>query len=125
MLFSAAYKEGTDCSRFWRLPGLTLLTSHYALEETRRHLMGEQLDRLAFLLAKLQVVEEPPVQILPAGVRLPEKDVPILAAAIQARATHLITGDLRDFGAYMGRRIGGVLILRPRGYFERSRRRRR
>jgi hypothetical protein len=32
---------------------------------------------------------------LPEGVSLPEKDVPILLAAIEARATHLLTGDLR------------------------------
>ena len=44
------------------------------------------------------------------------------AAAIANRATHLITGDRRDFGAYFGKQLGGVLILPPRDYFESRRR---
>jgi len=42
---------------------------------------------------------------LPGGIALPEKDRPILLAAIEARATHLITGDKRLFGKYFGKRI--------------------
>jgi hypothetical protein len=53
---------------------------------------------------------------LPTGVRLPEKDVPILLAAIQAQATHLITGDVHRFGAYFGKRVAGVLISSPGEY---------
>jgi hypothetical protein len=45
---------------------------------------------------------------------MPDKDLPILRAALAGRATHLITGDQRDFGQYSGRRLGGVLVLRPR-----------
>ena len=39
----------------------------------------------------------------PHALALPEKDQPIWAAAQAARATHLLTGDLRDFGAHMNR----------------------
>jgi hypothetical protein len=53
---------------------------------------------------------------LPQGIALPEKDAPILAAAMAAGATHLITGDRRDFGAHYGKTIGGVLVLPPRDY---------
>jgi hypothetical protein len=45
--------------------------------------------------------------------------MPILLAAIASGATHLITGDLRDFKTLFGRKIGGVLVLRPRDYLER------
>lgn len=66
---------------------------------------------------------------LPADVRLPEKDQPILQAAIHARATHLLTGDKQHFGGYFGRKLGGALVLPPAEYFrlfeaERSRRKR-
>jgi hypothetical protein len=37
-----------------------------------------------------------------------------------AGATHLLTGDLRDFGHLLGRRVGGVKIQTP-GNFLRSR----
>ena len=45
---------------------------------------------------------------LPEGVSLPEKDVPILLAAIEARATHPLTGNLRHFGSYFGKRVEGI-----------------
>jgi hypothetical protein len=32
---------------------------------------------------------------------LPAKDEPIWAAALAAKASHLLTGDLRDFGPHM------------------------
>jgi hypothetical protein len=43
---------------------------------------------------------------------LPDKDQPIWAAAHAARATHLLTGDLKDFGPHMNRpaATGGVVI---------------
>lgn len=50
---------------------------------------------------------------LPPGVALPDNDVPILQAAIELHATHLITGDARAFGRYYGRSIGGVKIVKP------------
>ena len=46
-------------------------------------------------------------------VELREKDWPILAGALAASATHLITGDKRDFGRYFGSDILGVRILPP------------
>jgi len=53
-------------------------------------------------------------------VLLPDKDVPILLAAIEARATHLITGDLRHFGPYFGKKIQGILVLPPRNYLKKA-----
>ena len=44
---------------------------------------------------------------------LPEEDRPILEAAIHCKATHLLTGDIKDFGPFMNHPglTGGVLIL--------------
>jgi uncharacterized protein len=53
---------------------------------------------------------------LPAGVFLPQKDAPILLAAIAARATHLITGDLRHFGPFFGKELAGIAIYSPADY---------
>jgi hypothetical protein len=55
------------------------------------------------------------------GVQLPEKDWPIVAGALAARATHLITGDLPLFGSHFGKQSFGVLVLPPAAYL-RSRR---
>jgi hypothetical protein len=54
---------------------------------------------------------------------LDPKDRPILLAAIHGKAEYLLTGDARYFGHLYGKRIEGILVLRPAQYFERRRRR--
>jgi predicted nucleic acid-binding protein len=120
VLLSAAYREAAGLLALWQLAGATLMTSGYAAEEARRNLDSEeQRARLAGLLARLDVVPESAGTPLPDGVRLPEKDQPILRAAIACSATHLLTGDWRDFGRWIGHRIGQVRIQTP-GEFLRS-----
>ena len=58
---------------------------------------------------------------VPAGLALQEDDVPILRAAVAMGASHLLTGDLRHFGALMGTRVSGVVVLRPSAYLGRRR----
>ena len=43
-------------------------------------------------------------------------DQPILLAAIDGGATHLLTCDREHFGVYYRQEIGGVLILPPAEY---------
>jgi predicted nucleic acid-binding protein len=113
VLFSAAYREVTGLTRLWELQGAELVTSAYAAEEARRNLASaDQRARLEDLLARTRIVPESNAPV-PAGVLLPEKDHPILKAAIAAGATHLVTGDVKDFGRYFGRRIAGVRFVTP------------
>ena len=113
VLFSAAYREKAGLTRLWNLPRTELITSAYAAEEARRNLTSaDQLARLEDLLARTLIVPESDTP-MPAGVRLPEKDHPIFKAAIAANATHLVTGDVKDFGPYFGRRIAGILVVTP------------
>jgi predicted nucleic acid-binding protein len=114
VLFSAAYQRVAGLHRLWKLSELLLLTSPYALEEARRNLgETEQRERLARLVKTVEITPEALGGSLPPGVELPEKDAPILLAAIESRATHLLTGDVRDFGGLFGKRLGGVLVLTP------------
>jgi len=55
-----------------------------------------------------------PFSVADLEVELPLKDVPILGGAIAGHATHLLTGDERDFGKYWGKTIQGVKIVSPR-----------
>jgi predicted nucleic acid-binding protein len=123
VLFSAAYRPDAGLRRLWTLPDTHLLTSAYAITEARRNLTtAKQRAALHELLVSVQVVAPSSQPLSPSvAAELPEKDRPILAAAIGARATHLLTGDVQDFGMYYGQTIEGVLILRPAVYF-RSRR---
>ena len=120
ILFSAAYRPDAGVTRLWLLADPVLLTSDYAIEETRRNLSEpDQLKRLNELLRSVE--SSPAASLDPAmraDIELREKDWPILGGAVAARATHLITGDLKDFGPYFGAKLLGVMILRPAEYLK-------
>ena len=119
VLFSAAYRTNAGLARLWQLERVELMTSDYAAQEAALNLTEkDQHARLAKLLEKVRMITE--VAPLPPGVQLPKKDQPILQAALQARATHLLTGDKEHFGPYFGHHLGGVLVLPPAKYFERQ-----
>jgi predicted nucleic acid-binding protein len=118
VLFSTAYRDGSPLCRLWDRQDAEILTSGYAVLEAERHLQDDQRARLAELLKRVRIVAEAPDRPLPGRVVLRAKDVPILAAAVAAGATHLITGDRRDFGPHFGQMIAGVLIVPPRDYLE-------
>lgn len=117
VLFSAAYREGAGLLRLWKLSEVELVTSRCAvLEATRNLSSAEQGSRLESLVAKVEVVDEADERTMTIEVPLPEKDQPILRAAVSARATHLITGDVTHFGQLFGQRLQGVLVVAPGDY---------
>jgi predicted nucleic acid-binding protein len=121
VLFSAAYRIDARLLPLWKLRNVMLCSSHYALQEARINLADEnQWTGLTELSGSLRLFEGGPTP-LPAGIFLPEKDAPILLAAIQARATHLLTGDVRHFRAYFGKKIEGIAIMRPGEYLREHR----
>ncbi|MGH9320676.1 MAG: PIN domain-containing protein [Vicinamibacteria bacterium] len=122
VLFSAAYREDSPLMRLWHRRGVALLTSAYAQVEAERHLDESQRLRLKELINGVRLVPDAPSYDLPKELSLRGKDVPIVAAAMAAGATHLITGDRRDFGRYYGKRLGEVLVLPPRDYLARPER---
>ena len=117
MLFSAAYRQGSGLEGLWGATNIALMSSPYAIEEANRNLDdGAPRTRLHELVSALEIVPDISGIHPPTGVALPEKDLPILLAAIAAEATHLLTGDRANFGRYYGRRIAGVLVQRPGDY---------
>jgi predicted nucleic acid-binding protein len=119
VLFSVAWREDSGLARLSRVPAATLITSRYALAEAERNLeTDEQRSRLATFAKNIRFVDAVAGGLLPDGVKLVEKDVPILLAAIEAGATHLLTGDLRHFADLYGKSISGVKVLRPAEYLK-------
>jgi predicted nucleic acid-binding protein len=117
VLFSAAYREGSGLAKLWKLGGVRLITSRYAAEEARRNLTEEaQHRRLADLLRVVEVISEVDPRVTIGDDRLPDKDRPILVAAVSARATHLLTGDITHFGRFFGGKLEGILVLPPGAY---------
>jgi predicted nucleic acid-binding protein len=116
VLFSAAVRPKAGLLRLWDLDDVTLITSDYAVEEARRNLDApSRKARLTRLLRRVEVVGFHHFT-LPRGIALPAKDRPILLAAVDAGATHLLTGDWEHFGPYYREEIAGVVILPPAEY---------
>jgi predicted nucleic acid-binding protein len=93
-----------------------LFASNFVVEEARRNLFHpEQLERLEGYLSEVRIVPEVD-PTLPCPLDLPEKDRPVLMAAISIKAHYLITGDSTHFGKYFGQTVNGVKICRPRDY---------
>ena len=126
ILFSASWRADAGLLQLWTLRNMELITSEYACEEARRNLAGaDQEERLRKLISSVVVVGDAPPDF-PLHVDLDEKDRPILRAAVQAGATHLLTGDKSHFGSLYGKLVGGVLILLPGDYLlQRAKPRRR
>lgn len=90
------------------------LTNQYAVEEARRNLelkLPSQLTELTALVDRCAnvggIVAGLPIQLDP-------KDIPILGGAVAGRTTHLLTGDVRHFGAHFGNTVEGVKIVSPK-----------
>jgi uncharacterized protein len=120
ILFSAAKSNGA----VRKLIGLLLDAKHecwvdsFVMTEARRNLEikgPEALDALEALLATLQVSHVQSGSPVTIDVSwLPEKDQPVLAAAIRLHCDVLVTGDKTHFGIGYGKVSGGVTIHSPR-----------
>jgi predicted nucleic acid-binding protein len=117
VLFSAAYREGAGLLKLWKLGDAELITSEYAADEARRNLdSADARARLEQLVTMIRIVPEGSAELFAHVARVAKEDEPILGAAISAQATHLLTGDLRDFGKLFGKRVRGVLVQTPGDY---------
>ena len=79
-----------------------VVTCSYAIEEARRNIAIKFPDYLERFESLTSAVTRVPSRAgLICLVPLPEKDRPILETAIHCKATHLLTGDVKDFGPFM------------------------
>lgn len=90
-----------------------IVSCSYAIEEARRNIsikFPDSLKRFEAFMAT--VIKVPSRSGRNCPVILPEKDRPILEAAIQCKASHLLTGDIKDFGPFMKKPnlTSGVII---------------
>ena len=108
LLFSAAKSDGA----VRRLLDLLLDAGHecrvdgYVTEEARRNLAAKAPGGLAVLETLVGRMQQAGTQhadrALEATLPLPEKDQPVLAAAIRHSCGVLVTGDRSHFGALFG-----------------------
>lgn len=120
ILYSAAKSAGA----VRRLLNLLIEADHecwadgFVAEEARRNLAAKSPEGLAaldLLLSRLHVAAiHARDSALEDALPLPEKDRPVLAAAIRHHCEALVTGDRTHFGRLYGRAIHGVTIHSPR-----------
>jgi len=119
ILFSAARADGAMRQMLTLLEaaGHQLVADTYAWEEARRNLAAKATDGLPVLDAMASRIQIGTLSVaasrLPELAVLPEKDRPVLAAAIYHRCAILATGDRSHFGTLYGGTVSGVTILSP------------
>ena len=121
ILFSGAFSDGAIRRLIHdiRDASHTMVADRYVIEEARRNIAIHRVEALEFLhnyTAALTIVPTRyslPAGTMPRGIRIPEKVIPVLATAIDARCTILMTGDERYFGPLFGKTVAGVTICPP------------
>lgn len=124
ILFSAAKSDGAVRQLF----DLLISAQHecwvddYVVIEARRNLAAkypDALNTLETLLKRTHVstAQAPGIELKLVNW-LPEKDRPVLAAAMRLQCNALVTGDQKHFGAAYGKVVGGVAIHSPRSLAE-------
>jgi predicted nucleic acid-binding protein len=119
VLFSAAYSPSGRAGALFRLAAdgrCALVVSPHVIEEANRNLRVKAPDTTKKLHELLILVERtreaPPKLVVWAREKgLPDKDAPVLAAAVTTGADILTTGDRTHFGHLFGSTVGGVLVL--------------
>ena len=92
-----------------------LVTSEFAAQEARRNVAAfseDLMDGLEDWFTRVHILADTGQALSP--VELAEKDRPILDAAIAGNCTHLLTGDAKHFGIWMGKSLSGVKIVNQR-----------
>ena len=124
ILFSAAKSDGAirQLLQNLKLSRHTLVADTYVQTEAKRNIAAkadaQAVSDLDALLDKVEVstvqfAQSPPAHQA-AALWLPEKDRPVLLAAMALACDVLVTGDSTHFGPGYGKRFEGVTVCSPR-----------
>ena len=124
ILFSAAKSNGAirQLRQLLKQAGHTLVADSYVLAEASRNIAAKaDAQAVSDLDALLGQVDVSTVQfahtsptLQAAALWLPEKDRPVLLAAMALACDMLVTGDSTHFGPGYGQRFEGVMVCSPR-----------
>ena len=114
VLFTAAHNPKGKAAWLHTISGdWIFVTSNYAVEEAVRNIQKKYpacLESLENYISNLEIHSSGDGSTCP--ISLPDKDKPIFESAMQAHSTHLLTGDIKDFGRFMNRskETEGIII---------------
>ena len=120
VLFSAARSAGAirQLVHALQAAGHILVADEYVATEARRNVAVKAgTEAMDYLQALLDQIEVSSVQY-PSGAQaaahwLPEKDRPVLVAAMVLKCAALVTGDRTHFGLGYGKTFDGVTLYSP------------
>jgi len=117
ILFSAAKSDGAIRRLLNELRGAGhhCVADSYVVGEARKNLEAKYppaMGNLEKVLAGVECSTKVPGPVF-SEHHLPDKDLPVMAAAVHHRCQALLTGDRMHFGALYGQTIGGVTIHSP------------
>lgn len=125
ILFSCARSDGAIRYLVNALlaAGHSCWVDEYVVAEARRNLHLKNAQALSDFDALLRKLKTADARAHAAAEWasldwLPEKDRPVLLAAMRLRCAALVTGDRRHFGAGYGSAFGGVMLHSPRSLAE-------
>ena len=112
ILFSAS-NTGSAIARFVQLlvKEHHCVTSSYAMMEAERNILLKRSQWTSDFETLMKQVALVPEATLKVDAGLPDKDIPILGAAIASKSDYLLTGDKRDFGHLYGNTIEEVMVI--------------
>src|SRR6056297_3917221 len=119
ILFSAAYSDAAirPLIKDLEAASCSLVADRYVFEEALRNLTIQRSEAVPHLHKLMGLLTIVPTHIssskIPPDINLPDKDIPVLASAIEAGCDILMTGDTRRFSTLFGRSIGGLSIRSP------------
>ncbi len=120
VLFSAAQSAGAirELIRALQADGQALVTDEYVATEARRNIAGKAKADCQTYLQNLISQIEISAAHFPANAHaavqwLPEKDRPVLMAAIALGCDALVTGDRTHFGVGYGQTFDSVTLYAP------------
>jgi predicted nucleic acid-binding protein len=120
VLFSAAYNSnGRAAFLLGFSDEFAIVSSEYAIEEARRNIQVKKASSISTLEELISLIDVVADVAGNCPIKLPPKDQPIFLSALRVKATHLLTGDLKDFGPFMNRpeKSGGILIQTVADFF--------
>lgn len=120
ILFSAAKSDGAIRRLLFDLhaSGHFLVADVYVATEARRNIAAkadaQSMDYLEALLLRIEVAKVQYAVVQDSELLwLPDKDRPVLKAAIALQCQALVTGDRTHFGAGFGKSWSGVMLYSP------------
>lgn len=118
ILFSAAKSDGAIRRLVADLhaSGHTLVVDGYVAAEAQRNITAKADAGTDYLQALLSRIEHRPTRHGASDAVanwLPEKDRPVLLAAISGKCDASVTGDRTHFGPGYGKTFGGVAVYSP------------